>query len=367
MQNGMSHHQSIFEVLRREILLGKFNMREKFLSEQQLCRRFSVARATVRLALARLKDAGMLETRSGSGTYLSATARNATGRLGMIVPGIASGEIFPPLCAEIVRVARENGYEVRFGDASSRDPERRAQQAIELAHRYIGEHVAGVFLEPIELVPDAPRVTGRIIKLLSESLIPIVLLDRDIVLPPARSPYDLVGLDNVQIGCRLARHLIEKGARRICCYTRPGSAPTVWLRFSGARGTILDARLPWSAASVCEAEPDDFEAVARLASSRTPPDAFLCGNDMSAVAILKHLRRLRLKVPQDVMVTGVDDVASAAASRPQLTTIRQPCAELGQMAFHALVQRLRTPGLPPRQILLDAPLVARASTRHPVG
>ena len=354
----------MFETLRKEILLGKFNMHERFLSEQQLCRRFSVARATVRLALARLKDAGMLETRSGSGTYLSAMVRNATGRLGMIVPGIASGEIFPPLCAEIVRVARENGYEVRFGDASSRDPERRAQQAIELAHRYIGEHVAGVFLEPIELVPDAPRVTGRIIKLLSESRIPVVLLDRDVVSPPERSPYDLVGLDNVQIGCRLARHLIAQGARRICCYTRPGSAPTVWLRFAGARGAILDARLPWSAARVCEAEPDDFGAVARMMAARTPPDAFLCGNDMSAVAILKHLRRLRLKVPRDVMVTGVDDVASASASRPQLTTIRQPCAELGQMAFHALVQRLRTPNLPPRQILLDAPLVARASTER---
>ena len=75
------------------------------------------------------------------------------------------------------------------------------------------------------------------------------------------------------------------------------------------------------------------------------------------------MRRLRLNVPRDVMVTGVDDVASAAASRPRLTTIRQPCTELGQMAFHALVQRLRTPGLPPRQILLDAPLVERASTR----
>ena len=101
-----------------------------------------------------------------------------------------------------------------------------------------------------------------------------------------------------------------------------------------------------------------------MMAARTPPDAFLCGNDMSAVAILRHLRRLRLKVPRDVMVTGVDDVASASASRPQLTTIRQPCAELGQMAFHALVQRLRTPNLPPRQILLDAPLVARASTER---
>ena len=353
----------MFEVLRKEILLGKFNARERFLSEQQLCRRFSVARATVRLALAKLKDVGMLESRSGSGTYLSATARNATGQLGMIVPGIASGEIFPPICAEIVRAAREEGYSLIFGDASARDPERRADQAIALAHRYLEQHVAGVFLEPIELVPDAPRVTRHIIRSLSDSNIPVVLLDRDIVSPPERSPYDLVGLDNVQIGCRLARHLIAKGARRICCYTRPGSAPTVWLRFSGARGTILDARLSWTDASVCVADPDDFAAVSRLMSSRPPPDAFLCGNDMSAVAMLKHLRRLRVNVPRDVMVTGVDDVAFAVAARPRLTTIRQPCAELGQIAFQTLVQRLRMPKLPPRQILLDAPLVERASTQ----
>ena len=363
MQNGISRHQMIFETLRKEILLGKFSMREKFLSEQQICRRFSVARATVRLALAKLKDAGMLETRSGSGTYLSATALNATGQLGMIVPGIASGEIFPPICAEITRVAREEGYALIFGDASACEPERRANQAIALAHHYLEQRVAGVFLEPIELVPDAPRVTSRIIKLLTDNNIPVVLLDRDIGSPPERSPYDLVGLDNVQIGCRLARHLIAKGARRICCYTRPGSAPTVWQRFMGARGTVLDARLPWTAASICVAEPDDFAVVSRLMSARTPPDAFLCGNDMSAVAMLKHLRRLRLNVPRDVMVTGVDDVASAVASRPQLTTIRQPCAELGQIAFQTLVQRLRMPKLPPRQILLDAPLVERTSTR----
>lgn len=362
MQNGTSCHQAIFETLRREILLGKFSASGKFLSEQQICRRFSVARTTVRLALTKLKDGGMLETRRGSGTYLTSMALNATGRLGMIVPGIASGEIFPPICAEIVRIAHEEGYAILFGDASSSDSEYRAQQAITLAHHYIEQHVSGVFLEPIELVPDASHVTNRIIRLLANNNIPVVLLDRDIVSPPERSPYDLVGLDNVQIGIRLARHLIEKGAHRICCYTRPGSAPTVWLRFLGARGAILDARLTRSAFSVCVAEPDDFGSVKRLMSSRTPPDAFLCGNDKSAIAILEHLRRMRLKVPRDVMVTGIDDVASAVASRPQLTTIRQPCVELGQMAFHTLVQRLRTPGLPPRQILLDAPLVVRGST-----
>ena len=58
----------IFTTLRREILSGKFARNEKFPSEQMLVQRFKVARTTVRLALNRLKEDGILETRNGSGT-----------------------------------------------------------------------------------------------------------------------------------------------------------------------------------------------------------------------------------------------------------------------------------------------------------
>lgn len=85
----------IFMTLRREILSGKFARNEKFPSEQMLVRRFKVARTTVRLALNRLKEDGILETRNGSGTYLSAMANRATGRLGLIIPHITHGEISP--------------------------------------------------------------------------------------------------------------------------------------------------------------------------------------------------------------------------------------------------------------------------------
>ena len=354
----------IFTVLRSEILSGKYSCADKFPSEQQLVRRFKVARTTVRLALNRLKEDGILETRNGSGTYLSAMANRVTGRLGLIIPHIAHGEISPPICSAIAQAASDAGYSLLFGDASSADPDVRAQRALSLARDYIAQGVAGVFLEPIELIHDPSSVTLPIIRLFEAHHIPVILLDRDIVFPPERSPYDLVTLDNVQIGYRLAAHLVERGARQICLFARPESAPTVKLRFQGAREALLDAGFGPSRFSTCLASPDDKDALARVLGGKHAPDAFLCANDITAFALIKTLGKLKRKVPRDILVTGIDDVRLAAISTPSLTTIHQPCGEIARAAVAAMLQRLRNPALPPRQILLDAQLVERASTRR---
>jgi LacI family transcriptional regulator len=354
--------RNVFETIRSEILLGKFDVRERFPSEVQLCRRFGVSRPTVRLALDELKRTDILEARPGSGTYLSDMARNLTGHLGLIVPGIASGEIFPPICAEIARYAREAGYTLIFGDASSKDPKVRARQAIDLARQYADERVAGVFLEPIELVPGAAETTEKILTILSDHNMPVVLLDRDVVPPPDRSGYDLVGIDNVQAGYRLARHLIDCGARRICFFMRVGSAPTVSLRIQGARGAVLDAGLPWASASVCVAEIGDAEPIKKLVGGRCLPDAFICGNDATAAALLQTLNSLGKQVPRDFLLAGFDDVKIATLTSPPLTTIRQPCDLIARAAVDTLLTRLRDPSLPPREVLLDVSLVVRHST-----
>ena len=355
-------HKTIFETLRGEILSGKYNPREKFPSEEQLRRRFKTSRSTLRLALLRLKECRMIETRNGSGTFLSSTARNMSGRLGLIVPHIAEGELSPPICSEIAKSASENGYSLLFGDASSTDSRTRASRAISLAKDYVAQNVAGVFLEPIELVDSAFEVSKSIIGIFEKLHIPIVLLDRDIVSPPQRSAYDLVSIDNVQTGYRLASHLIDRGARNICFFARPGSAPTVQLRFQGAREAALDHRPSQPRVRICLAEPTDVAVVRKMLSSRNPPDAFLCANDLTAVALLKTLAILKKKVPRDVLVTGIGDVQVAAISTPPLTTVRQPCREIAKAAVAAMLQRLRDRSLPPRQIMLDSPLVVRQST-----
>ena len=145
---------------------------------------------------------------------------------------------------------------------------------------------------------------------------------------------------------------------------QPDSAPTVTLRFQGAREACLDAGLNLSDVCVCHADPTDADALATLLRRAPAPDAFLCANDITAVALMDTLKQLGKRIPHDVRVTGVDDIGLAASAQPPLTTVRQPYREIAQSALVTMLQRLRNPQTPPRQILLDTSLIIRQSTQR---
>ena len=77
---------------------------------------------------------------------------------------------------------------------------------------------------------------------------------------------------------------------------------------------------------------------------------------------MNTLGRLGKRVPEDIAVVGFDDIAIARATTPPLTTISQPVKKLAATAFKTLLARIRYPSNDPKEILLDAPLVARQST-----
>jgi len=68
-----------------------------------------------------------------------------------------------------------------------------------------------------------------------------------------------------------------------------------------------------------------------------------------------------IRIPDDVRLVGIDDVSYATLLPVPLTTIRQPTREIGEAALRTMLDRLRTPRLPPREILLDGELVVRKS------
>ena len=82
-------------------------------------------------------------------------------------------------------------------------------------------------------------------------------------------------------------------------------------------------------------------AATALLASPDRPDAIVCGNDERALATLLAAEDLGLRVPDDVAVTGWDDIMAARHARPALTTVRQPMRELGAWAAQALDQRIR--------------------------
>lgn len=90
------------------------------------------------------------------------------------------------------------------------------------------------------------------------------------------------------------------------------------------------------------------------------PRAVVCANDQTALGVMHALRRRGIKVPDEVAVTGFDDVPVARHMHPPLTTVRQPILELGATAFDVLYSRIST-GRGQREVVLPVQLVIRES------
>ena len=362
-REGLGSKRSVIvETLRHEIALGKYAVNEKFPSEQMLVRRFKVARATVSNALAELKREGILRVKFGSGVYVTPMARGK-GAIGLIVPGRGRGEIFEPLCRAVEREVGKLGYTIVSGGVLKGRADERQAAALAFAKRCVENHVAGVIMEPIELVPGKDETTEEILAILKGMDIPIVLVDRDISTIRGRSEYDLVGIDNFCAGYQLGEMMIKAGAKRISYLNFRESAPTVRRRAQGVAQAVLDAGLGWSRRNVIELEIGDAHALAKIMEGRNPPDAIVCANDRTATFVIRTLTAIGLEVPKDVRVSGFDDLAYARKTKVPLTTMRQPCEELGTVALHTLVERILHRELPPREILLTPELIRRRSTK----
>ena len=361
VKTNVSKYLAIADELKRDILSGRYDSHERFPSEETLARRFGASRPTVERALRELKRQGLLESRAGSGSYLTFAAKHATGAIGIIAPDYRAIDFFTRLCDAIAAEARARGYDVLLGDVSTPDAADRGRWAIALAQAYAARRTAGVLLEPVDLIPESHAATRKVVATLAAKNIPVVLLDRDYLPFPARSRYDLVGIDNLQAGYRVARHMIESGARRLRFLTHANYANTIRARIHGVAQAVMDAGLDWKASCVIETDPADEALLRRLMHGKNAPDAFVCRNDPTAARLMQTLCGLGFKIPGDVRVAGFDDDALAALLSPSLTTVHQPVKKLADTAVGSLMQRIRSPKMEPRSIMLDAPLVVRDS------
>lgn len=361
-----ARYHEIARQLREELVAGRYGSEGRMPSEAQLVRRFGVSRPTVARALRVLGDEGILERRAGSGTFArpgnSSGKASAANLLALLIPDLGNTEIFQLICGEIASLARVHNYSLVWGGSAHPrlDAELSLQHAEQLCRQFIDRRVSGVFFAPFELVSEKEEANRRIAVMLREAGIPVVLLDRDLAPFPARSDFDVVGVDNVASGYLLAEHLLKLGCRRFRFVARPHSAPTVDARIAGAREAFVRHGL--------EPEPDwahigdlDDKKFTRRLTGAPRPDAIICANDHTAALLLRVLHDQKLRVPQDVRVVGFDDVKFAMLVSPPLTSVQQPCRDIAHTAFRAMLDRQADPTLPACHLTLAPRLVVRDS------
>jgi len=354
-------HRVISDHFREAILSGKCGKAQRLPSEAQLVERFGTSRPTVARAMRDLQAEGLIERRAGSGSYVrSESPAPASKQLGLLVPGLDTTEIFGVICGEIASLARAHGYSVIWGGSSHGDGDLSRDHAEELCEQLIQRQVQGVVFAPFELSADNETVNERIATRLRDAGIQVVLLDRDLRAFPSRSDFDLVGVDNLAGAYLLAEHLVRLGCRRISFVARPHSASSVDIRIAGVREALLRHQIELRPDWVSWGDPADLKFVRKLTAGSIF-DAFICANDHTAAVLMRTLEQLQLSVPGQVRVAGFDDVRFSTLFVVPLTTIHQPCREIGVTAFHTLMQRIAQPEWPPRTVLLTPHLVVRGS------
>jgi DNA-binding LacI/PurR family transcriptional regulator len=362
--DAKTKHREISHRLRADIAVGRYGLDQRLPSESQLVKEFGVSRPTVARALLDLQAEGLVERRAGSGTYVrSAVTPAATRLLGLLIPGLATTEIFHLICGELASLARVNEYSLLWGDSSAHpqpDTDASLEHAEELCRQFVERKVTGVFFAPFELLPEQDQANRHLAELLRQAGIPVVLLDRDLRSFPNRSDFDLVGIDNVAGGFLLADHLLKLGCERICFVARPLSAPTVDARIAGAREALVRRSVELTPDWVCLGDPADFKFVRSITAGQRA-DAFICANDYTAARLMRSLESLGIRVPREVRVVGFDDVKYATLLSVPLTTIHQPCRDIAVIALRAMLHRIAEPTLPARSLALTPTLVVRES------
>ncbi len=290
--------------------------------------------------------------RAGTGQWL----------FGLLIPDLGETEIFEPICRGMAEAARTDRYGLLWGHAPSAalDLPAREEQTWQVCQRFIEQRVDGVFFAPFERVTASASANARLLAALDGAGVPVVLLDRDTLAYPRRTRHDLVGLDNRRAGFLAAEHLLRLGRRRVGFVAPPDSAATVDARIAGYREALVVDDVRTEPALVRRFDPTDVDAV-RAWLDAFRPDAVVCVNDRTAGRLMHSLRAIGYRVPDDLALVGIDDVGYASLLPVPLTTVHQPCREIGAAAVAAMLERIGRPGLAPRDILLEGTLVVRAS------
>ena len=168
------------------------------------------------------------------------------------------------------------------------------------------------------------------------------------------------------------QHLSGLGHRRIGFLAGPHSIHSAVTRENEFRNAMKRAGVAIEAEWVIECDHTlrgGVHGFERLRGLKRQPTAVICSNDMTAIGVLRAAYMEGLRVPQDLSVIGLDDIAFDEYTLPPLTTIRMSRAELARAAFEALrLQAEAPPGAKvQREFLVSTSLVVRGSTAPPAA
>ncbi len=236
------------------------------------------------------------------------------------------------------------------------------QHEEEQTRRLIGNGLDGIILPPPLCDSEA------VIACVAQAGIPTVVV-------ACGTPDQRVGavsIDDYKAAYHMTRHLIGLGHQRIGFVVGHPNQSASARRLAGYRAAIEEKGADNADELVVQGMftyRSGLDAAEHLLGLDVRPTAIFASNDDMAAAAVAVAHRLGLDVPGDLTVSGFDDSALATTIWPELTTVRQPIAEMARQAVQSLVRRVRAVregvDVPPEHVPMDFELVRRQSDAAP--
>lgn len=199
--------------------------------------------------------------------------------------------------------------------------------------------------------------------------VPVVFVDR----PPRDFAGPVVKVENEAGAWKLTHHLLEHGFENIAFVSSDLRLPTVAERFKGFQRALEESGKVVRSELVKDGNKtacDAYRAAGELLALSNRPQAIFAANNLMVQGVLRAVKELGLRVPQDIAVVGFDDFEMAEIVQPHLTVVAQPAYDLGRTSAMLLFARIDGKALQ-EEIVLPVELIVRGSCgcsdRHALG
>ncbi|WP_274363199.1 GntR family transcriptional regulator [Paenibacillus thermotolerans] len=369
-------YQRIFEHYRQEIILGSLKHGDRLPSEFEMSELFTVSRITVTRAVKELEQLGLVTRVKGKGTFVHLPQETVAAGTDSY-PNLSFGGQLPIISVilpyeenigySILRgaekEAKERGYYVTFHNTSYNVHKER-----EIIHQLRNDKIHGMIVYPVNSCANLDLFADMLI-----SRFPFVVIDRNIEYLQLPS----VVSDNYQGIHDIVKYLIDLGHRNIALVgSQIKEATSIKRRIEGYYQALVGSELRFHEAWVADialermdSPKDEQEKIRKtivnlMSLGKYAPTAIVCINDMTAKKVMKEALSLGIKVPDELSITGFDNLPFCEYLEVPLTTVTQNFSKMGEQAVKLLFENDYA-AKEIRQIVLETAIITRQSTCSP--
>lgn len=333
--SGKTKYYTLMEELKEEIRSGNIQAGQKLPSENELTRQFQVSRHTVRKALSILENEGLVVAEHGRGTFCAESVRpRGKSKIIAVVTTYISNYIFPKVIAGINEVLTQKDYRI-----ISKNTKNSRAFEIECLEDLLKKNVDGIIIEP-----SKSQIYSRhleIYKQFEAWHIPTVFIHSTY---PQFKGKPCVELEDEKGAYLITEYLIQLGHKDLAGIFKTDDSQGFrrhigFVKALHAYGILYDPeKVIWYHTEDKLLKPG--AEIIEMLDKGIYFDGIVCYNDQIAFEVLKVLKDRNMHVPEDVSLTGFDNILKVDENGIGITSIDHPKEKLGQMAAELMLDLL---------------------------